>query len=118
MPNSRIPPSTEGASPRPSAELSKSTSQPGDGAEPALPMSVRILLYFAGWLLLLVGLLGLALPGIQGILTLVLGAAVLSLTSEAVHRWMRAIFRPWPAGWRRFENLRARLHAALKRFHR
>lgn len=88
------------------------------GAPPVLSAPVRVLLYFTGWLLLLVGLIGLALPGIQGILTLLLGAAVLSLVSEAAHRWIRALFRPWPKGGEHFDRLRKRLHERLARFHR
>ena len=86
--------------------------------EPPLPTPLRVVLYFAGWFLLLVGLLGLALPGIQGVLTLILGAAVLSLASEATHRWLRRLLRPWPKGAQRFEQARTRLHQWLSRFHR
>ena len=117
MPTTDIEPSPETCPEEPSA-LSAPEPQPSAGGQPALPVSVRILLYFAGWLLLLVGLLGLALPGLQGILTLVLGTAVLSLTSETIHRWMQRIFRPWPAAWQRFERFRDRLHHSLKRFHK
>ena len=80
-----------------------------------LPTPVRILLYFLGWLLIIVGLLGLVLPGIQGILTLALGAAALSLVSEATHRWLRSVLKPWPAGQRRMEQLRAKVHSWLSR---
>ncbi len=80
-----------------------------------LPPPVRILLYFLGWLLIIVGLLGLVLPGIQGILTLALGAAALSLVSEAAHRWLRSVLKPWPAGQRKMEQLRAKVHSWLSR---
>ena len=81
----------------------------------ALPAPVRILLYFVGWFLIIVGLLGLVLPGIQGILTLAFGAAALSLVSEAVHRWLRSVLNPWPAGQRRLEQIRAKVHSWLSK---
>ena len=80
-----------------------------------LPKAVRLFLYFLGWLLLLVGLLGLALPGIQGILTIILGAALLSLASEATHRRLRSVLRRWPAADRQMERFRRRLHQLLSR---
>lgn len=89
-----------------------------EGGEPPLPPLVRIPLYFAGWLLLLIGLAGLALPGIQGVLTILLGASVLSIASEAAHRWLRRLLEPWPRGAHHFERLRKRLHRALSRFRR
>ena len=87
-------------------------------SEAPLPTPLRVVLYFAGWFLLLIGLLGLALPGIQGVLTLILGAAVLSLASEATHRWLRRLLRPWPKGAQKFEQARARLRERLARFTR
>ncbi|MEE2776162.1 MAG: PGPGW domain-containing protein [Acidobacteriota bacterium] len=83
---------------------------------PPLPTPLRIVLYFAGWLLLLVGILGLVLPGLQGILTLFIGAAVLSLASEAAHRWLRRLLRPWPPAEKRFVQMRAKMRARLARF--
>ena len=80
-----------------------------------LPTPVRIVVYFLGWLLLLIGILGLALPGIQGILTIIVGAALLSLASEAAHRQVRSVLRRWPSMDRRMEQFRARLHRFFSR---
>ncbi len=98
--------------------LDETSARPVVDARPELrplPVLVRIFLYFLGWLLIIVGLLGLVLPGIQGILTLALGAAALSLVSEAVHRRLRSVLKPWPAGQRRMELLRAKVHSWLSR---
>lgn len=86
--------------------------------DPALsPLSTltRILLLIAGWLLILIGIAGLVLPGIQGIITIVAGAAVLSLASEIAYRVMHRALGPWPGIWSRIERLRAKVHGWLSR---
>lgn len=75
---------------------------------PELPLVTRILLVGLGWLLVLLGVAGLVLPGLQGILTLALGAAVLSLTSHVILRGLRWCFRPWPRAWRKLLRARTR----------
>ena len=79
-----------------------------------LPLAARILLFLVGWVLVLVGVAGLVLPGIQGVLTLFLGAAVLSLVSELIYERLRDLLSRWPALWRRVEGLRLKLHRRLR----
>ena len=67
---------------------------------PALSPSARVLLLILGWLLIILGLVGLVLPGLQGLLTLGLGAAALSLVSRSMLLALRYVFTPWPRGWR------------------
>ncbi len=67
---------------------------------PVLSPSARLLLLILGWALILLGLAGLVLPGLQGILTLVLGAAALSLVSRSMLNALRYLFRRWPKAWR------------------
>lgn len=74
-----------------------------------------MLLLAAGWILVLIGIAGLVLPGIQGVLTLLLAAAVLSLVSEIAYEVLRKSFRPWPRGWRRVLKLRRWMHRRLHR---
>lgn len=62
----------------------------------------RVTLTVAGIVLLIVGIAGLALPGIQGVVTLVFALVLLSLASETTHRVVRWGFSRWPKGWRRF----------------
>ncbi len=93
---------------------------PTDGpeADPALsPLSTlsRLLLLVAGWLLILIGIAGLILPGIQGIVTIVAGAAVLSLASEIAYRLMHRALSRWPKLWTRIERLRAKVHGWFHR---
>ncbi len=67
---------------------------------PALSPSARISLLILGWTLIILGLLGLVLAGLQGFLTLFLGAAALSLVSRSMLNALRYVFTPWPKGWR------------------
>jgi uncharacterized membrane protein YbaN (DUF454 family) len=76
-------------------------------------VAVRLILLVVGWLLLLVGIAGLVLPGVQGILTLVVAAAVLSLVSEFAYRLLRRGLERWPRVWDRVERFRRWLHDKL-----
>ena len=73
----------------------------------------RLLLFAVGWILVLIGIAGLVLPGIQGILTILLGLAVLSAASRTVHRLLRAILSHWPWLWQKIENFREKVHDKL-----
>ena len=70
----------------------------------------RVVLFVVGWTLVLIGIAGLVLPGIQGILTILLGLGVLSVASRSVHRLLRRIFQRWPAVWDRIEAFREKMH--------
>lgn len=76
---------------------------------PALSPSARILLLILGWTLVVLGLIGLVLPGLQGVLTLALGAAALSLVSRSMLNALRYVFRPWPKGWQAVLRTRRRV---------
>ena len=82
---------------------------------PPLPLGIRITLLFVGWLLILLGIVGLFLPVLQGVLFLFAGVAVVSLASRRMHVWLRARFARWPRGWRRLEKLRRAIHRRLHR---
>jgi hypothetical protein len=85
---------------------------------PRLPVWLRIALFALGWLLILVGIAGLVLPGIQGVLTLLVGVAVLSLVSELAYELLRKTLRRWPKAWEKVESFREKAHQKLQRFHR
>jgi hypothetical protein len=82
---------------------------------PDLPLVLRLALLVFGWLIVVLGLAGLLLPGLQGILMLVLGAAILSVASESVHRWLEKVLEHRPNIRRRMNAFRAKLHARLSR---
>jgi len=82
-----------------------------------LPVWIRVVVLVAGWVLVLVGIAGIFLPVIQGGLSLVLGLALLSIASQAVHLWLRRLMGRWPGAWKRLERFRRKLHARLERMH-
>ena len=94
------------------------SSQPDAVTEPEelppLSLPVRIGLHVVGWTLVLVGVAGLVLPGIQGILTGALGLALVSVASENVHRWLRSSLRRWPRLWAQVDKLHQRVHRRLR----
>lgn len=79
-----------------------------------LPLAVRIVCFLLGWLLVLIGVAGLVLPGIQGVFTIFIGAAVLSLVSELIYERLRDLLSRWPSLWRRIEGFRLKLHRRLR----
>ena len=80
-----------------------------------LSIGARIVLILVGWLVLLVGLAGLVLPGIQGIITILLGAAILSAASDRVHSWTKTALSRWPWLTVKLDALRHRLLVKLSR---
>lgn len=86
---------------------------------PRLSLGVRIGIFIVGWLLILIGVAGLVLPGIQGIATILVGAALLSLDNELVYRGLRRLLARWPRVWRKIEHFREKSHDWIHRtFHR
>lgn len=100
----------EPADPRPSDPV---RGEEDEGAEPKLPLGWRIFFLVTGWILLLVGIAGLALPGIQGILTILLGLVLIGLVSQAVHRLLERLMKPWPRAWERMESMRRKIFEKL-----
>ena len=80
-----------------------------------LPYVGRVVAGILAWLLLVVGLAGLVLPGLQGVLILALSVTMFSLTSSRVHERLRSAFRRWPKGWRRVVKVRRTLERWLTR---
>lgn len=86
---------------------------------PPLPLGARIAIFILGWLLILIGVAGLVLPGIQGVFTIVLGAALLSIDNALVYRGLRRAFTRWPHLWNKVEQFREKAHDRMHRwFHR
>ncbi len=93
----------------------ETTIQDPSPHRPPLAAWKRILLFVVGWTVLLVGVAGLVLPGIQGILTILIGAAILSLVSETVYRLLRRLLHRWPWLMEHIDRWRHKLHDALHR---
>jgi hypothetical protein len=84
-----------------------------------LPLGARVAVFLVGWLLVIVGIAGLVLPGIQGIFTIAAGVALLSLDNDLMYRALRRVLRRWPKVWGRVEHFRGKAHDRIDRmFHR
>lgn len=83
---------------------------------PALPVPVRVIVLVVGWVVVLIGVAGLALPGIQGCLTIAIGAALLSLASEMIYRGLRRLLIRWPKVMDKVEHFRGWMHDRISRF--
>lgn len=83
-----------------------------------LPLGARIAVFLVGWLLVIVGVAGLVLPGIQGIFTIAAGIALLSLDNDLMYRALRRMLRRWPKMWGRVENFRGKAHDRIYRMFR
>lgn len=85
----------------------------------AFPVWLRVGLIVCALLLLVVGVAGLVLPGIQGIVTIVAGVALLSLVSSNADRFLRWSLGPWPRILDKVEHMRERSrHWLLRRVER
>jgi hypothetical protein len=82
---------------------------------PRISRRMRVVFFAAGWLLVAIGVAGLVLPGIQGVVTIVVGLALLSVVSRTAHGGIRRALARWPGLRRRVERLRWRLRRRFAR---
>lgn len=103
------------------ARSAPETKQDPDSPPSAAPPSAtirrgtRLLLSVAGALLVLVGLVGLALPIVPQTVPLALGIALLSLASDRIYGHLQTLLGRWPRAWRTIQALRRRLENWLSR---
>jgi uncharacterized protein len=64
----------------------------------------RILVIILGILFLIAGLIGLALPFLQGFLFLIIGAILLSISSLRIRAWVESYTRKYPKAHEYFEK--------------
>lgn len=95
--------------------MSRPESTDSGPSPPRLATWKRILLFVVGWTVLLVGIAGLVLPGIQGILTILAGVAILSLVSETTYRLLRRLLTRWPSIMERIDRWREKIADKLHR---
>lgn len=67
----------------------------------------RILIVTAGVVFIILGVLGLALPFLQGFLFLIIGLILLSISSASIRTWLEAYTRRYP-----------KIHAGVERLER
>lgn len=66
----------------------------------------RIVVFIVGLALILLGILGLFLPFLQGFLLIALGLSVMSLVSERVAGWVRTLRARARLAWMRYKASR------------
>ena len=71
-------------------------------------MVKRVAFNAAGWVLLLLGIIGLVLPVLPGLLFLIVGLSLLSLEYQWAHRWMEPLRRRFPKAEKKIELFFAR----------
>jgi uncharacterized membrane protein YbaN (DUF454 family) len=71
-------------------------------------MMKRLAFIAAGWILLMLGAVGLFLPILPGVLLLIVGLSILSVEYAWARRWMRSLRRRFPATDKKLKGFFAR----------
>lgn len=71
-----------------------------------LSVVYRVAVFIVGLMLILLGILGLFLPFLQGFLLIAMGLSVMSLVSERVAGWVRKLRARGRLAWMRFKAAR------------
>ena len=72
-------------------------------------MMKRLALIAAGWVLLMLGAVGLVLPILPGVLLLIVGLSILSVEYEWARRWMGSLRCRFPATDKKLQGFLTRL---------
>lgn len=75
----------------------------------------RIGLLIIGWFFIVLGILGLFLPILQGILFILIGLAILSSRSETISRLLKHLEKRYPQYHEKIEVLKERLRKWFKK---
>jgi uncharacterized membrane protein YbaN (DUF454 family) len=75
----------------------------------------RVGLLIIGWSFVVLGILGLFLPFLQGVLFIVIGLAILSSRSQMIRRFLKYLEEHYPHLHERVENWKAKVRSWFKR---
>jgi uncharacterized membrane protein YbaN (DUF454 family) len=75
----------------------------------------RIAILILGWFFVVIGILGLFLPFLQGLLFIMIGLAILSSRSETVKRFLRYLEKRYPQHHERLVAFRKRIKGWFRR---
>ncbi len=75
----------------------------------------KIGLLIVGWFFIVLGILGLFLPILQGVLFILIGLAILSSRSEIVKRFLKHLEERYPHHHERVEKWRVRIRGWFKK---
>ena len=86
-------------------------------SEGDLPLNAikRIGLVILGWLFIVLGILGLFLPILQGVLFILIGLAILSTRSEIVKRFLKHLEERYPSHHERVEVWKEKIQNWFKK---
>jgi uncharacterized membrane protein YbaN (DUF454 family) len=79
------------------------------------PVVKRILKLIVGWFFLVLGVIGLFLPILQGFLFIAIGLVILSEESEIAKRWLTWLKRKYPQPYARFTLFKRKLFKKFSR---
>jgi uncharacterized membrane protein YbaN (DUF454 family) len=75
----------------------------------------KIGLLIIGWLFIVLGVLGLFLPFLQGVLFILIGLGILSSRSETIKRFLKRLEERYPHHHERVEKWRARIRGWFRK---
>jgi uncharacterized membrane protein YbaN (DUF454 family) len=75
----------------------------------------KIGLLIIGWLFIVLGIIGLFLPFLQGILFILIGLAILSSRSELIKRLLKQLEERYPHHHQQIENWREKIRGWFKK---
>ncbi|OGQ06437.1 MAG: hypothetical protein A2026_05585 [Deltaproteobacteria bacterium RBG_19FT_COMBO_46_12] len=75
----------------------------------------KIGLLIVGWLFIVLGVLGLFLPFLQGILFILIGLAILSSRSQIIKRFLKHLEQHYPHHHERIEHWRRKIRSWFKK---
>jgi uncharacterized membrane protein YbaN (DUF454 family) len=75
----------------------------------------RIGLLIIGWSFIVLGILGLFLPFLQGVLFIVIGLAILSSRSQIIRRFLKYLEERYPHLHERVENWKEKVRSWFKK---
>ena len=82
---------------------------------PELPLGIRVTLLVLGWFMVILGIIGIFLPILQGFAFIFIGLVMLSIASDRVHNWLERVLGRRPSIQQRYMRLRLRLHRKFSR---
>ncbi len=114
LPTGRLGPGWMSRSCSPSPQSSPSEGRGETGRSRSLGAIKRIGLLIIGWLFIIVGILGLFLPILQGILFIVIGLAILSSRSKLIGRFLKHLEDRYPQYHKQVEIWREKIRNGFK----
>ena len=75
----------------------------------------KVALLIIGWFFIVLGILGLFLPILQGVLFILIGLAILSTRSEIIKRFLKHLEERYPQRHERVEQWKAKIQGWFKK---